>query len=436
MTMSLKICLATSMAFLMAGSLFGQSGEPILNTTYQSAVNPKVRTISHNNPPQVADVQAKPYSILWLGSIEHATQLSTQTGRPILIHFEQPNCRGSIHANQTTFKNPELIQVIYDHFVPVRINVLAKPEVGKKFKITQTPTDIILDNEGEIIYHGITERNAVSYATKLATFATAGDEQEASLNIDVGFEVDTVDFNGPQTMDSEIAPANYPQVTQTQPNYQAAPAQPQYRRQYPVQQNQSQTQVPVQQQGNYTPQPSVRQVPLPQQGQPLPTTFPQARTQHEYQLPTQSRQNVHQPPTAGQLQPPLVQIPDRQPNQPKLGLDGYCPVSLSDLNSEGAKWIKGDPQYGIIHRGRIYLFAGKNQLDVFKKFPDRLAPVISGYDPVIFADRQQLVDGARELGVSYKGQVYLFSNKQSLQQFWTAPDRYATNIKAAMQRTR
>ena len=77
-----------------------------------------------------------------------------------------------------------------------------------------------------------------------------------------------------------------------------------------------------------------------------------------------------------------------------------------------------------------------HQLDIFKKYPERLAPVISGYDPVIFTDQRKLVDGIRELGVSYKGQVYLFNSKHSLQQFWTAPDRYANHAGAAMQRTR
>jgi YHS domain-containing protein len=98
--------------------------------------------------------------------------------------------------------------------------------------------------------------------------------------------------------------------------------------------------------------------------------------------------------------------------------------------------VKGDPQFGIIHRGRLYLFAGQQQLDIFKKYPERLAPVISGYDPVVFTDQRKLVDGIRELGVSYKGKVYLFNSKQSLQQFWTAPDRYANQATAAMQRTR
>ena len=366
-----------------------------------------------------------------------------QTGRPILLHFEQPNCKGSLYAHQSTFTHPEFIQVIYDHFVPVRINVLAKPELGKKFKITQTPTDIILDAEGEIIYSGITEPNAVSYATKLATYATVSNDSEQTLDIDVGFEVDTVDFKSPSHSDGVVAPANYPQGQQAQPNYR--PQNQQYQQQ---QQTKAARQVPKQMpaqtqpranypqpQQQYNQRPPVQQIPLPQSGQALPSTYPSTQAPTQSATP-QRQQQIHQRPIEKQLQPPVVHVPPAVNNQPKLGLNGYCPVSLSDLNNTGAKWVKGDPKYGIIHRGRLYLFAGQHQLDVFKKFPERLAPVISGYDPVIFTDHHQLIDGVRELGVSYKGQVYLFQSKQSLQQFWTAPDRYAANANAAMQRTR
>ena len=458
MTNSVKRCFATAMMLLITVNVSAQTSEPILNATYKQATKPVLKTAGFAGQSQIADIQAKPRTILWLGDMEHATDLSLQTGRPILLHFEQPNCKGSLYAHQSTFIHPEFIQVIYDHFIPVRINVLAKPELGKKFKITQTPTDIVLDAEGEIIYRGITEPNAVSYATKLATFATVSNDSEQTIDIDVGFEVDTVDFENPSLSDGVIAPANYPQGQQAQPNYrpqnqpyqnQPYQNQPYQEQQYQLpQQNQAARQVPNQMptqtqpranypqpQQQYNQHPPVQQVPLPQSGQALPSTYPlaQAPTQS---VPPQPQQQMHQPPIEKQLQPPVVDIPPAIKSQPKLGLNGYCPVSLSDLNNTGAKWVKGDPKYGIIHRGRLYLFAGQHQLDVFKKFPERLAPVISGYDPVIFTDHHQLIDGARELGVSYKGQVYLFQSKQSLQRFWTAPDRYAANANAAMQRTR
>lgn len=146
--MSVKVCFLALLSMVTVSTSFGQTNEPTLQSTYQSPIKPSIRTVAYQQPNQVADIQATPQSILWLGDLEHATELSLKTGRPILLHFEQPNCRGSQQATQITFKNPEFIQTVYDQFIPVRINVLAKPELGQRFEITQTPTDIVLDAEG------------------------------------------------------------------------------------------------------------------------------------------------------------------------------------------------------------------------------------------------------------------------------------------------
>ena len=431
--MSVKVCFLALLSMVTVSTSFGQTNEPTLQSTYQSPIKPSIRTVAYQQPNQVADIQATPQSILWLGDLEHATELSLKTGRPILLHFEQPNCRGSQQATQITFKNPEFIQTVYDQFIPVRINVLAKPELGQRFEITQTPTDIVLDAEGELIYRGVTETNAASYSTKLATYTYASSDQESALAIDVGFEVDNVDFSQPQAtpaLASQVSPANYPQ--QVPINTQTTAPGTQYPAYNPVPQA-NRTYQNSQPQQNIAPR-QTQQIGLPQQN--LPPAYPQVAAAPQQPLQTQPPRPIHQPPLENQLQPPNVQIPTARADQTKIGLDGYCPVSLSDLNADGAKWVKGDPKHGIIHRGRLYFFAGSHELEVFRKFPERLAPVISGYDPVMFTDQQQLVDGIRELGVSYKGQVFLFHNKRSLQQFWTAPDHYAATANAAMQRTR
>lgn len=416
--------LAASLILLITGSALGQSYPPVGNMPYQSTRQSQM--VDYSTTTRAHNGQAMSQNILWLGDLEHATALSLQTGRPILLHFEQPNCRGSQMSNQITFKHVEFIQAVYAHFIPVRINVLAKPALAKRFKITQTPTDIILDAEGKIIYRGITESNPVSYATKLATFGGISNPQQDTVNIDLGFEVDTVDFSTSQS-NQQIAPATYPrtgqpQVNTPQPGYSAAPYQP--APQYQNQQLPAPNQPLVSQQSELNGQPV-------QRGQALPPAYPQAHTQ----LPQQTRP-MPESQRPGPMQPMVTPAPAGHPVQTKLGLDGFCPVSLSELNDGGGNWVKGDPKYGIIHRGRLYFFAGQHQLNVFRKYPDKLAPIISGFDPVIFADQRQLVDGTRELGVSYKGRVFLFSNKRTLQQFWTAPERYAANAVAAMQRTR
>lgn len=109
---------------------------------------------------------------------------------------------------------------------------------------------------------------------------------------------------------------------------------------------------------------------------------------------------------------------------PQLALDGYCPVSLM----EEQRWQLGDRRWGVIHRGRTYLFAGPEQQRKFLENPDRYSPAISGQDVVMALDYGQEIDGKRALGVTYQNRIYLFSNDASRQAFERNPKRYATEV--------
>jgi YHS domain-containing protein/thiol-disulfide isomerase/thioredoxin len=124
-------------------------------------------------------------------------------------------------------------------------------------------------------------------------------------------------------------------------------------------------------------------------------------------------------------------VPDpRQlpPGAPPLGFDGYCPVSMRNT----WKWIAGNPQYGIVHRGRTYWFAGPDEQKQFWTDPDRYTPALSGMDPVLAIDHQQQVPGKREHSLDYDGLFYMFASEATLQQFTANPQRYAANIRQAM----
>jgi YHS domain-containing protein/thiol-disulfide isomerase/thioredoxin len=116
-----------------------------------------------------------------------------------------------------------------------------------------------------------------------------------------------------------------------------------------------------------------------------------------------------------------------QPNTsaaPQLALDGFCPVTLS----EEQRWQLGDRRWGVIHRGRTYLFAGPEQQRKFLADPDRYSPAVSGQDVVMAMDHGQDVCGKRGLGIVYQNRIYLFSSENSRQIFSQNPQRYATEV--------
>ena len=90
-------------------------------------------------------------------------------------------------------------------------------------------------------------------------------------------------------------------------------------------------------------------------------------------------------------------------------------------------WKKGAPDFGAIHRGRTYLFAGRKEQEEFLKRPDELAPLLSGYDPVEFFDNGRIVDGKREFGLDYDGHVFLFNSEKTMEKFAHLPRSYVIN---------
>jgi YHS domain-containing protein len=113
---------------------------------------------------------------------------------------------------------------------------------------------------------------------------------------------------------------------------------------------------------------------------------------------------------------------------PPVALEGYCPVTLL----EARKWQKADAKFGAIHRGRTYLFRSAAEQSKFLADPDRYSPVLSGFDPVLFATRGEQIEGKRSYGLTYNRQIYLFADKASLEAFERSPQAFAQAAHTAM----
>jgi YHS domain-containing protein/thiol-disulfide isomerase/thioredoxin len=155
--------------------------------------------------------------------------------------------------------------------------------------------------------------------------------------------------------------------------------------------------------------------PMPQYGAQLPSTPPTL--------------SASAPVAAAPAVPSAV--PDSRllpAGAPPLAFDGYCPVSMRNK----WQWVAGNPQYGIVHLGRTYWFAGPEEQKQFWTEPTRYAPALSGNDPVLAIDHQQQVPGKREHSLDYDGLFYMFASEATLQQFTANPARYAAGVRQAM----
>jgi len=102
-------------------------------------------------------------------------------------------------------------------------------------------------------------------------------------------------------------------------------------------------------------------------------------------------------------------------------LEGFCPVTLAN----SITWKQGDVRWGAEHRGKTYLFASPECQREFLADPDRYSPMLSGYDPVRYVERGELVPGLRQHGMWFNGKMYLFSDEPSLSRLWESRDYFA-----------
>ena len=106
---------------------------------------------------------------------------------------------------------------------------------------------------------------------------------------------------------------------------------------------------------------------------------------------------------------------------PSIALAGYDPVTL--LNDQ--KLVPGRPDLVVEHDGRVFRFANEADREKFRREPDAFTPVNDGRCPVSQVDRGDLQAGDPHWGVVYHGHLFLFKDPTDRNRFAKDPERYA-----------
>ena len=104
-----------------------------------------------------------------------------------------------------------------------------------------------------------------------------------------------------------------------------------------------------------------------------------------------------------------------------VALAGYDPVSLL----QDQKLVPGSPDLTVEHDGRVFRFASAAGRDAFLRKPESFAPVNGGRCPVSQVDRGDFASGDPRWGVVYHGHLYLFRDVADRDRFAKDPERYA-----------
>ena len=361
---------------------------------------------------------AEQATVQWQPTLENAKRLAAQTNRLVLVHFWADWCQPCGRMEREILSRPDVISQLQARYVPVKINADHFPTTCRQFGVTGLPADIIISPQGQVLGKLRLVATPAEYIAQLSRAAAAVTQPPADAYP-----------RSPATMAAPRSPvATHPNV----PGVANPPlgavedasryTHPGYANRYP----------PLQ-------PPAGRQVQSPPDTRTMPpygqTSAPPSVSTKYPPYGTSPGLNGPTAPPPGRIPPspatagayPSVPAPTSTaqppaPNPP-IGLEGYCPVELAD----NRQWKIGNRQWGALHEGRTYLFAGQSQRQKFMANPARYAPVISGDDLVTAIDQDRRVPGYRCHGVYFENQVYLFVNEVNLEKFAKNPIFYVNS---------
>ncbi len=104
-----------------------------------------------------------------------------------------------------------------------------------------------------------------------------------------------------------------------------------------------------------------------------------------------------------------------------VALAGFCPVTL--LKEQ--RLVAGKVELAAEHDGRVFRFADEARRAAFLERPDYFAPANDGRCPVSQVDRGDFLTGDPRWGVVYTGHLFLFKDGAERDRFAADPERYA-----------
>jgi uncharacterized protein YyaL (SSP411 family) len=86
--------------------------------------------------------------VRWRDSLEEARAEAARNGKLVLVYLWHHNCGGSRTMGTETYPDGAVQSYVENHFIPVRFNVLERPEAEDRFNSGWTPTIIVEDARG------------------------------------------------------------------------------------------------------------------------------------------------------------------------------------------------------------------------------------------------------------------------------------------------
>lgn len=120
----------------------------------------------------------------------------------------------------------------------------------------------------------------------------------------------------------------------------------------------------------------------------------------------------------------ILPVSATQPaNAVSFGFEGFCLVSILD----DQKLRRGTPQFITTYKDQEICFHSEEHRRRFLANPHRYWPVANGKCLVSEKEHRETVVGDPRAGVTWRGRLWLFSDKESQRRFIQSPSKYVNN---------
>ena len=120
-------------------------------------------------------------SIAWLDWGADAFARSAAEQKPIVLFIGPAWCRWTAEMDRFSFRDPRVVRLVADRFVPVRVDVESRPDVSARYTLDGWPTTAFLTPDGDLLGGG-TYLDADALTQVLADVAGAFAERRADIH--------------------------------------------------------------------------------------------------------------------------------------------------------------------------------------------------------------------------------------------------------------
>ncbi len=124
-------------------------------------IDERIQCLSQSRSPYVLEALNSPVK-WWGGWCAKAFEKAINEDKPLLIDIGAGWCHWCHVMDETTYKDPEVVQLINDYFIPIKVDRDERPDIDRRYQEAALliagqggwPLTVFATPKGEVIYAG------------------------------------------------------------------------------------------------------------------------------------------------------------------------------------------------------------------------------------------------------------------------------------------